>query len=115
MTDDQRPATDDRPPTTDDRPPTKYCPDCEAERPLEEFYRMKAKNYAGGYRYSAYCKTHMKARTAAAAKNAPEGSKTREANRHASRTWKQRNPEANRQHVADHRARKKAQFDPTDN
>jgi hypothetical protein len=108
--------TDDRPTTADpgppegagDRPPaTKYCPDCGAERPLEAFYRTKAKNYAGGYRYSAYCKTHMKARTAAAARNAPEDSKLREARRRASRAWKKRNPEQNRARVAAHRARKK--------
>ena len=103
--------------TNDEQATTKHCPDCAAEgldgeRPLEEFYRVKAERYAGGYRYGAYCKRHTKARTAAAAKNATEGSKLREASQRASRAWKQRNPEANRQHVADHRARKKAQRDP---
>jgi hypothetical protein len=67
--------------TTDDTPTTRYCPDCGAERPIKEFYRTKAARYAGGYRYSAYCKMHANARTARTAKNAPEGSKTREAKR----------------------------------
>jgi hypothetical protein len=101
--------------TDDHRPPTtKYCPDCEAERPLEEFYRTKAARYAGGYRYSAYCKTHTKARTAAAARNAPEGSKTREARRRANNASNKRHPEKNRARVAAHRARKKTQLDPPD-
>jgi hypothetical protein len=100
--------------TSDQRPTTKYCPDCDAERPIEEFYRTKADRYAGGYRYSAYCKTHMKARTAAAAKSAPEGSKLREATRRANRESIKRHPDKNRARVAAHRARKKVQLDPTD-
>jgi hypothetical protein len=97
--------TDDIP----DTPTTRYCPDCGAERPIGEFYRLKAAGYAGGYRYSGYCKTHTKARTAATAKNAPEGSKTREAIRRASRTWRQRHPEQRRRQAAADYARKKAQ------
>jgi hypothetical protein len=107
MTDDPRPA--DR---GGQRPPTRYCPDCDAERPLEEFYRTKAARYAGGYRYSAYCKTHAKARTAAAAKNAPEGSKLRETQRRVKREWAQQHPENARQNSANYRARKKTQIDP---
>jgi hypothetical protein len=95
------------PMTNDQRPTTKYCPDCDAERPLEEFYRMKAKNYAGGYRYSAYCKTHTKARTAAAAKNAPEGSPLRETQQKVKRDWAQQHPENARRNSASYRARKK--------
>jgi hypothetical protein len=109
--------TDDhRPPTPADGPgrATKYCPDCDAERPLEEFYRTKAERYAGGYRYSAYCKTHMKARTAAAAKNAPEGSKLRETQRRVKREWAQQHPENARRNSANYRERKKAQIDPAD-
>jgi hypothetical protein len=92
-------------------PTTKYCPDCGAQRPIDQFYRTKAKGYAGGYRYSAYCKTHAKARTARAAKNAPEGSKTREAIRRANRTYASAHPEQNRARVAAYRARKKARAD----
>ena len=94
---------------------TKVCPDCAAERgdngerPLSAFYRMKAARYAGGERYSAYCKTHTKKRTAQAARNAPEGSKLREAIRRAGREAIKRHPEANRARVAAHRARKKAE------
>jgi hypothetical protein len=90
--------------TSDDPPTTKYCPDCGADRPLGEFYRTKAAGYVGDYRYSAYCKTHTKARTAAAAKNAPEGSKLREARRRANRESIKRHPEQNRARVAAHRA-----------
>lgn len=97
--------------TTDDTPTTRYCPDCAAERPISEFYRTKAARYAGGYRYSAYCKTHTKARTAAAAKAAPEGSLLRDSIRRANRESIKRHPEQNRARVAAHRARKKAQAD----
>jgi hypothetical protein len=99
--------TDDTP----DTPTSKYCLDCGAEWPIGEFYRSKATGSPGGYRYSAYCKTHAKARSAATAKNAPEGSKTREAIRRASRTWKQRHPEQRRAQAAARYARKKAQAD----
>jgi hypothetical protein len=91
---------------------TKFCPDCNADRPLSEFYRTKAARYAGGYRYSAYCKTHQKARVAEAAKNAPEGSKLRETQRRVKRDWAQQHPENAQRNSANYRARKKAQSDP---
>jgi hypothetical protein len=97
--------------THDTSQQTKFCPDCNAERPLAEFYRIKAATYAGGYRYSAYCKTHTKARTAAAAKKAAVGSGVREANRRASRVYAAKHTEQTRARVAAHRARRKAQAD----
>lgn len=75
----------------------KRCPDCAAEhgddgmRPLDEFYSVRAKNYAGGVRISAYCKRHTKAKNAAALKAAPEGSKLRETQRKAKREWAAKN------------------------
>ena len=97
---------------TDDTPTTRYCPDCGAERPIGEFYRTRAKGYAGGYRYSAYCKTHMKARTAAAAKAAPEGSKLRETQRRVKREWAQEHPDNARRNSANYRARKAQADEP---
>jgi hypothetical protein len=52
----------------------KYCGDCAAEgrhdpgqpvgyRFVAEFYRVKADNYAGGYRYKEFCREHTKQRT----------------------------------------------------
>ena len=75
----------------------KRCPDCAAEhgddgmRPIDEFYAVKAKAYAGGLRFSAFCKRHTKARNARALKEAPEGSKLRETQRKVKREWAQRN------------------------
>jgi hypothetical protein len=92
-------------------PATRFCPDCGAERPLAEFYRVKAKGYAGGYRYGAYCKTHTKARTAAAQRQAPEGSALRESMRRAKRTWLAEHPDVNRRNVAKHRARTRTDED----
>jgi len=97
--------------THDESPLTKFCPDCDAERPLAEFYRTKAARYAGGYRYSAYCKTHTKARTAAAAKQAADDSPLRAAMRRASRTYAEKHPEQIRTRMAAYRARRKAQAD----
>jgi hypothetical protein len=94
--------TDDTP----DTPTTRYCPDCGAERPIAEFYRLKAARYAGGYRYSAYCKTHTKARTAAAAKAVPEGSLLRETQRRVKRDWAKQHSENARRNSANYRARK---------
>ena len=77
----------------------KVCPDCAAEgnpdpQPLDpNFYRQKAKGYAGGYRTSTYCRRHTKARNAAAAKAAPEGSGIRESRKRARAAWRTRNPE----------------------
>lgn len=91
---------------------TRICPDCAAERgddgrrPLSEFYRFKASGYAGGYRYSPYCKTHTKKRNAQAARDAPEGSQRRETQRKVKREWAQRNPENARKNSATYRARK---------
>ena len=77
----------------------KVCPDCAAEgnpdpQPIApNFYRIKAKGYAGGYRTSTYCRRHTKARNAAAAKNAPPGSGIRESRERARAAWRTRNPD----------------------
>jgi hypothetical protein len=104
MTNDPRPAG-----RGGQRPTTKYCPDCDAERPLEQFYRVRSAAAVGGYRYGAYCKTHTKARNAATLKNAPEGSKLRETQRRVKRDWAQKHPENARQNSASYRERKKVQ------
>lgn len=91
---------------------TKFCPDCGAERPLSEFYRVKSAAARDGYRYTAYCKTHMKARNLQARKNAPEGSKLRETVKRVNREWAQQHPENARRNSANYRGRKKAQADP---
>ena len=102
--------SDDKP--ADQPGDTKICPDCAAEngddgrQPLSEFYRTRAARYAGGYRYSAYCKTHAKRRTAQAARDAPEGSKLRESQRKTKREWAQHHPENARTNSANYRARK---------
>lgn len=67
---------------------TKYCPSCEETKSLDEFYRVKAARYAGGYRYRAYCKACTKAKNKFDIKNAPEGSKLRETVRRVKREWK---------------------------
>lgn len=76
---------------------SKRCPDCAAEfgddgmRPIDEFYAVKAPRYAGGVRFSAFCKRHTRARNAKALKEAPEGSKLRETQRKVKREWAARN------------------------
>lgn len=77
---------------------TKVCPDCAAEgltdpQPSENFYHIKSPRNTGGYRLSAYCKRHTKARNAAAAKAAPPGSGIRESRKRARAAWRIRNPE----------------------
>jgi hypothetical protein len=91
---------------SDDTSDARFCPDCGDARPLAEFYRVKAAKYAGGYRYGAYCKAHTKARTAAAQREAPEGSALRESMRRAKRDWIAAHPETNRRNVARHRAQR---------
>lgn len=75
---------------------TKFCPDCDAERPLDEFYKIRAPRYRGGFRYSAFCKMHTIARNTAARANAPEGSGIKQAVKRANKKWATAHPEANR-------------------
>ncbi len=82
---------------------TKYCPDCGEERPIEEFYQIKAARYKGGYRYSSHCKHHSYQRTLEARRNAPEGSKLRETMRRHHRRYIKDNPEKNRAHQKTYR------------
>ena len=92
---------------------TKICRDCAAEHgddgrhPLSEFYRYKSARHTGGYRYSAYCKTHMKKRIAQAARDAPKGSQPRETQRRVKREWAQQHPENARTNSANYRSRKR--------
>lgn len=86
---------------------TKYCPDCGCDRPLSAFYRVKAANYAGGYRYGAYCKVHTRQRSAQAMRDAPADSPLREKARRSKREWIAAHPEVNRRNQAATRARKK--------
>lgn len=77
---------------------TKVCPDCAAEgltdpQPSENFYHIKSPRNTGGYRLSAYCKRHTKARNAKAARDAPPGSGIRESRERARAAWRTRNPE----------------------
>lgn len=92
--------------------PTKFCKDCGHDRPLSDFYIVKDARAASGVRPSAYCKEHMIARSAAAKRNAPEGSKIRESGRRASRKYAADHKEATRERVARWRAQKKAKQQP---
>lgn len=71
----------------------KRCPADGAVLPLSEFYRVKAAGYAGGYRYSAYCRTHEIERRNARKRTAPPDSPSRLADRAASRRYAERNRE----------------------
>jgi hypothetical protein len=84
-----------------------FCKDCGHDRPLSDFYRVKDKRAAGGYRYGPYCKAHTKVRNAEARRNAPEGSRLRESMRRASAKWDAAHPENRRERVARHLAKKK--------
>ena len=91
----------------------KVCPDCALEgnadpQPLANFYKTKAARYAGGYRYSAYCRRHTKARNAKAARDAPPGSGTHESRKRARATWRARNPERVKEQKRRWRERNKA-------
>ena len=77
---------------------TKVCPDCAAEgltdpQPSENFYHIKSPRNTGGYRLSAYCKRHTKARNAKAARDAPAGSGIKQSRARARAAWRTRNPE----------------------
>lgn len=94
---------------------TKVCPDCGEPRPLSAFYRIKAKGYAGGYRYGAYCKAHTKERNAEARKKALEqGGQYAETIRKTNRVWAQQHPENARQNSASYRTRKGGQASAAD-
>src|SRR5262245_20496095 len=86
---------------------TKYCPDCDAEQPISEFYRLTSATSPKGYRYSDYCKTHTKARNAATRKNAPRDGRLRETRRRLMREWARKHPENARRNSANCRQRKK--------
>jgi hypothetical protein len=88
---------------------TRFCPDCGCDRPLTDFYRVKAASYAGGYRYGAYCKEHTRQRSAQAMRDAPQDSPLREKARTSKREWIKAHPEVNRRNQAATRARKKTQ------
>ena len=66
----------------------RWCPDCGRCRELDAFYRIKAAKYAGGYRYSAYCKEHHNARNLAAKATRPE--QAREIHRRSNRAYYQK-------------------------
>jgi len=77
---------------------TKVCPDCAKEgspdpQPADAFYHVKSPRNTGGYRLSAYCKRHTKARNAKSARDAPAGSGIRESRERARVAWRTRNPE----------------------
>lgn len=77
---------------------TKVCPDCAAEgnpdpQPADAFYHIKSPRNANGYRLSAYCKRHTKARNAKSARDAPPGSGIRQSRERARATWRTRNPD----------------------
>jgi hypothetical protein len=91
---------------TKEPPKEKICPDCVEEGhtdplPISEFYAIKAKGYAGGYRYSAYCKRHTAKRNvesrAERLKNNPEALARK---RLLDRQWAKNNPEKHRRRVA---------------
>ena len=77
---------------------TKVCPDCALEgnpdpQPADAFYHVKSPRNTGGYRLSAYCKRHTKARNAKSARDAPAGSGIRASRERARAAWRTRNPE----------------------
>lgn len=119
----------------------KVCPDCKREvpapgitypcdplRPLSEFYATKAKGYADGVRYSAYCIPHQNERRNAsrrgkllteAQKQAHNAAQLRYRNRHKGeprtrqRRWEQQHKEAEQRRwkrwVAQNPQRRRAQ------
>ena len=84
----------------------------DGQQPLQAFYRVKAARYAGGYRYSSYCRRHTKARNLQVRNNAGEGTALCPAMRRANKAYADTHSEQNRAAVARHRTRKKAHEDP---
>ncbi len=69
------------------------CRNSLAAQPADAFYHVKSPRNTGGYRLSAYCKRHTKARNARAAREAPAGSGIRASRERARAAWRTRNPE----------------------